>query len=156
MKKQFEILKNTRDYLLAYVSDLSVEQLNEIPAGFNNNIIWNLGHIIAAQQGVCYKRSGISMLVSEDFFNAYKPDSKPEKFIDTESVEAIKALLLSSIALLEVDYANNAFENYIPWTNRYGIEHLTIEDTLRFLPYHEGLHLGYVMALKRTIKNKPQ
>ena len=154
MKKQFEILKKTREYLLEFVRDLSVEQLNEIPTGFNNNIIWNMGHMIAAQQGVCYKRSGLALHISEEFFLAYKPDSKPEGLVSAEEIEKIKALLLSSINQLETDYANHVFANYTPWTNRYGIEHTTIEDTLCFLPYHEGLHLGYVMALKRLINKQ--
>jgi len=50
MKKEIERLKKTRIFLLDLIKDLTTEQLNEIPKGFNNNIIWNLGHLIASQQ----------------------------------------------------------------------------------------------------------
>ena len=53
--RQFEILKLTRQYLLNDIKDLTVEQLNEVPAGFNNNIIWNVAHMLATQQGICYE-----------------------------------------------------------------------------------------------------
>ena len=35
-------IKNTRAFVLELVKDLSTEQLNEIPTGFNSNIIWNI------------------------------------------------------------------------------------------------------------------
>ena len=65
MTKQIEIIKKTRVSLLELVKDLSTEQLNKIPDGFNNNIIWNLAHMIAAQQGVCYVRAGLAPVVGE-------------------------------------------------------------------------------------------
>ena len=63
-----EIIRKLRSTVLSVVSEYSTEQLNKIPGGFNNNIIWNLGHIIASQQGICYKRTGVPTVVSEAFF----------------------------------------------------------------------------------------
>jgi uncharacterized damage-inducible protein DinB len=53
MIREIEIIKLPRQRILDEISHLSVEQLNKVPTGFNNNIIWNLGHMIAAQQGIC-------------------------------------------------------------------------------------------------------
>jgi hypothetical protein len=154
--KQIEILKKTREYLLELVRDLSIEELNEIPPGFNNNIIWNLGHMLASQQGVCYVRSGLKVAIDEKYFLAYKPDTKPGEFIDRVQVDAIKSLFLPAIDQLERDYYDNVFANYPAWTNRYGVEHKNIEDTIDFLLFHEGLHLGYIMALKIMVRSKVQ
>ena len=65
MTKQIEIIRKTRAYLLESLKDLSTEQFNQIPGGFNNNIIWNLGHMIATQQGICYIRAGITQTVDQ-------------------------------------------------------------------------------------------
>lgn len=64
MNKQIEIIRKTRVKLLEMLSDLSTDQLNKIPAGFNNNIIWNLAHLVAAQQGICYLRAGLPMVLT--------------------------------------------------------------------------------------------
>jgi len=58
MNKGIDGIRRTRTYLLDFIKDLSVEQLNEIPGRLNNNIIWNLGHTLVTQQHLCYIRSG--------------------------------------------------------------------------------------------------
>src|SRR5579862_7795618 len=113
MTKQIEIIRKTRSFLLENLKDLTTEQLNQIPEGFNNNIIWNLGHMIAAQQGVCYIRAGLTPHVTEDFINSYKSGSKPGSNVDAAGVEHIKSLLFSTLDQLEEDYNNSIFGGYI-------------------------------------------
>jgi hypothetical protein len=152
MTKAIETLKQPRIKILEELQNFSLEQLNDIPAGFNNNIIWNLGHMIAAQQGICYVRSGVDKLVSDEFFMAYKPGSKPEKFIDQAEYETIKELLFSTLEQLETDLENNLFVNYTPVMTRYNVELTNIRDAVEFLPFHEGLHIGYIMSLRKLVK----
>lgn len=154
MHPQIETIRKTRTALLNLIQDLTVEELNEIPAGFNNNIIWNVAHLIAAQQGVCYFRAGLPLKIENAFFLAYKPESKPEQFVDAGEVEKIKEILFSTLDQLETDYQDHIFTNYTPWTTRYGVDIKNIAEAISFLPFHEGIHLGYIMALKRVVKSK--
>lgn len=142
-------LKKTRALSLQIMQDLTLEQLNYVPPGINNNIIWNAGHLIAAQQGVCYMRAGLPAMISTDFYTAYKPGSKPEAALAAEEVGYIKELLLTSIDQFEADLEKDLFGNYMPWTTRYGVELRNIDEAVDFLPFHEGMHLGYMMALRR-------
>lgn len=154
MKEKLDTIRKTRIFLLNLVSELTPEELNEVPAGFNNNIIWNLAHLVAAQQGVCYMRAGLAAKVDEDFFNRYKPGSKPEGPVDSEGIAQIKSLMGTSLDRLEEDYGNGLWTHYPAWTTRYGTELASIEDAVSFLLFHEGLHTGYIMALKRVVKSK--
>jgi len=43
MDKRIEKIKRFREFLLAQMKGLTTEELNKIPAGYNNNIIWNIG-----------------------------------------------------------------------------------------------------------------
>jgi hypothetical protein len=151
MKRAIEVIKQPRHKILAEISHLSVEQLNKIPEGFNNNIIWNLGHMIAAQQGICYKRAGLDVRVDEAFFDAYKPGTKPEGFVDAAGVEEIKKMLFTTLEQLEADYDNGIITNYTPVITRYDIELSSIDEAIAFLPFHEGLHIGYIMSLKKFV-----
>jgi hypothetical protein len=151
MNKAIEILKMPRLSLLKLADELTIEQLNKIPGGFNNNIAWNLAHMVSAQQSLCYKRAGLSPFVDEIFVAAYKPETKPEKFIGAAEIDIIKGLLVSTIDQLAIDLENNLFTNYIPWTTRYGVGINNIDEAVSFLPFHDGLHVGYIMALRRAL-----
>jgi DinB superfamily len=151
MNKKIESIRNPRKLLIELTKELSTEQLNEVPAGFNNNIIWNVAHLISAQEGVCYKRSGLELKTGEIFFQSYRPGTKPEGFVDSDEVEKIKTLLLSTLDELEADYDAGIFKNYTSVVTRYGIEIADIEDAINFLPFHEGLHMGCIVALKRLV-----
>lgn len=152
MNFQIEALRSIRTSLLELLKDLSLEELNFIPQGFNNNIAWNLAHIIAAQQGVCYLRAGLPITIRQDFFELHKPNTKPERPLSVTELEEIKILLFSTLDRFEEDYNNQIFTQYPSWTTRYGVTISSIDDAVSFLPFHDGLHLGYIMALKRAVK----
>jgi hypothetical protein len=144
-------IKATRQHLLKLIDGLSTEQLNKVPAGFNNNIIWNVAHMISAQQGICYTRAGVPIITDDKYYTPYRPDTKPTGFVDSDEVENIKKLLIGTIDQLGTDLTNNLFTNYPEWATRYGVQIKSIEEAVSFLPFHDGMHIGYVMALKRVI-----
>jgi hypothetical protein len=151
MEKVFDDIKTIRAAATGLIAHLSVDQLNKIPDGFINNIIWNLGHMVAAQQGLCYKRGNAPLVVEESFFETYKPGTTPTDFVDEAGVEEIKTLMLSTIYQLEQDYNEGIFTDYPTFTTRYGVEISSIKEAIKFLTFHDGLHMGYIMALKRAI-----
>jgi hypothetical protein len=149
--RAIEIIKQPRQRILDEISNLSVEQLNNTPEGFNNNIIWNLGDMIATQQGICYKRAGLDIRVDEAFFDAYKPGTKPNEVVDLEGVEEIKMMLFTTLEQLEADCDNGIINGYTPFTTRYGILLSNVDEAIAFLPFHEGLHIGYIMSLRKLV-----
>lgn len=151
MKKQFEIFRTTRLSLLNYIADLSVEQLNVIPQGFKNNIIWNLGHLTAAQQGVCYKRGGHAMLIEEEMFELFKPGTVAPSFVNEQRVKLYKELFISTILQTEIDYQKGLFNQNPAWKQSLGIDVEIIEQSINFLMWHDGIHSGIIMSLKKIV-----
>jgi hypothetical protein len=84
MVKQLEIIRKTRSFLLEQLKNLSNDQFNQRIEGFNNNIVWNLGHMIAAQQGICYKRAGLPTLISEEYWEKFRSGSKPAGIVSDD------------------------------------------------------------------------
>ncbi|GGD75440.1 hypothetical protein GCM10011514_44200 [Emticicia aquatilis] len=154
MNTKIESIKKLRLFLLKHIEGLSVEQLNEIPQDFNNNIIWNVGHMLSAFQSLTYKRAGLPEKIQENYFKPFVPGTKPEQFFDGETIEIIKSLLVSTIDVFMIDYENKIFENYTKSEGierTYNIEVATIDAALDFLLYHEGLHIGYILAQKHLV-----
>lgn len=146
-----EQLRKIRSSLLKSTEELTIAELNRIPDGFNNNIIWNLAHLVSVQQSVCYLRAGEPLSVEESFYHAYKPGTRPVAGVTENEARAIKELLLSSLDRLEDDYRAGRFAGYQTWTTRSGWEQRTIDDALQFLVFHEGMHTGYITAMKRLV-----
>src|SRR6185295_12986367 len=114
-------LRKTRTFVLDIIKELSLEKLNKVPHGFNNNIIWNVGHLVAGQQTICYIRCGKEISISQEFFDKFKPGTKPERFIQIDEEDEIKKMLFTSLDILEKDYQQNKFLSYNPWVTRTGI-----------------------------------
>jgi hypothetical protein len=154
MKQIFEFIINSRKAFIQLIDGLTIEQLNKIPDGYSNNIIWNFGHIVVSTQTLCYVRTGILENASAVKFNDfYKKDTRPAYTVTAEEIAELKATALESIKKIEEDYANGKFGAITPFaTATYGAQMNSVEEILTTTIGHDNLHYGYALALKRRIK----
>ena len=87
METAFKITETSRKVLLGFLEKYSLDELNKIPEGFSNNLIWNAGHIIVVQQLLVYKLSGLPTMISNEMIEKYQKGTKPEHIISQEEVE---------------------------------------------------------------------
>ena len=154
MNFAFEVLPKTRSFFNTILEKTSVEDLNKIPKEFNNNVIWNIGHIVVTQQLLAYKLSGLPLMISDALVEKYKKGTKPNEYVSEDEINEIKSLLFSTIKKTEEDYKNKRFKNYQEYTvSTTGNTLSNIDDALNFVHFHEGMHFGYVLALLRALKN---
>ena len=155
MNQKIEKIKNLRLFLLRQLDDLTPEELNKIPDGYNNNIIWNIGHLISANQSLCYLRSGHPARVDQKYIQPFFTNTKPVEFVDEQEITTMKLIFINSIDVLAEDFENNSFINYTPSENierLYGMKLKNIEDAFDFLLYHEGFHSGYITSMIRVVR----
>lgn len=151
METNFNIWEANRHNFLALLNNYSIDQLNKIPTGFHNNLIWNMGHIIVVQQSLVYQSSGLPTYVSADFMNRYKPGSAPTERIEKAEIDNIKDLLITLIEKTRTDYQNHRFSTYKKFALDSGFKIDNVEDAIAFNNYHEGMHFGYVMSIKKFV-----
>jgi hypothetical protein len=150
MQKQFEILTATRNNVLNSIQHLSLQQLNTVPSGFKNNIAWNIAHIAVTQQILCYKLAGLDLNIEDSFVDRFKKGSEASD-ITQNDLTTIKAQLLDFPIKLEEDYDTDLFKSFNEYTTSYNVTLASIEDAIQFNNVHEGLHLGYIMAMKKLV-----
>lgn len=155
MNEIFEFIINSRKSFIDLIDGLTLEQLNKIPDGFNNNIIWNFGHIVVSTQTLCYVRTGILQDAASVKFNEYyKKDTKPSYAVTEEEVVELKAIAIKSIEKIKEDYANGKFADTTPFTTAtYGVQMNSIEEVLITTIGHDNLHYGYAWAQKIKFKD---
>lgn len=152
MKFSFDALRATRNNILKDIEGLSLEQLNAIPTGFNNNIVWNMAHLVATQQLLVYGLSGTPFVIAQDLIDAYRKGTKPEQPATQEQVDEYKKLFLTTIDKMEEDYDKRIFgTQFKSYTTSYNITLATLENAIEFNNVHEGVHYGIIRALRRAV-----
>ena len=146
----FDICLKNRQLLESFLDKFTLDELNKIPPGFNNNIIWNIAHTIVTQQLLVYRNSDLPMVVSDDMVAKYKKGTKAEDIVNQQDVYEIRSLLFSSLDKLIEDYNKGLFKNYIAYTVSTKSTLTNVNEALEFNNFHEGIHLGYILALKKS------
>lgn len=151
--KQFDVLEKTRKAVLAAINDLSLDQINTIPPGFNNNIAWNFAHLVITEQVLCYRFSGLECYVSEESINNYKKGTAPDPEVKMKEneLQQYKELFIHNIERLKKDYSQGRFKEYNTYTTSMDITLASIEDAIAFNNMHEGIHLGTIRTLLKLV-----
>lgn len=145
-----------RRNFIQLMNEMTLAELNIIPPGFNNNIIWNFGHIVISQQKLCYTLAGLPIKLDEWYLLQYQKGSKPERFIDQEEINFLKEKAHTLIDELRVDLKKDIFRNFNPTRLHFGLELQRIEDAVNYFQNHDALHLGFATAIKRAIIGERQ
>ncbi|MGB5942315.1 MAG: DinB family protein [Leeuwenhoekiella sp.] len=146
MEYTFETTHRNRKLLHDLFEKLSIDQLNQIPEGFKNNIIWNIAHVIVTQQLLAYGLSNLPRNVSEEMIAAYRNGTKPEKDLSENEMNSIKGMLFNTNEQIKIDYDAGRFEEYKTYTTSTGHTLSNVEEALEYNNYHEGLHMGTIRA----------
>jgi hypothetical protein len=151
MESLLKTWKTSRTIYADYFDKFDLKQLNKIPTGFNNNLIWNIGHVIVAQQSLIYRLSSLPMNVSSELFDTYKPGTRPMSPASQADADHLKTLLFSLVEQTESDLSSGVFQSFTERPTATGFLLSTLSDALEFNNYHEGLHLGYMLSIRKFV-----
>ena len=151
MNQAFEITQQNRKILQSYLKNYTLDQLNKIPEGFNNNIIWNIAHTIVVQQLLVYKLSGLQPMISQEMISKYAKGTKPENPVSQAEVDEIEHLLFQTIDQTRTDFDNKIFQNYTEFKNELGFTIKSAEEAVAFNYFHEATHLGVILSIEKFV-----
>ena len=151
MEYIFDSLSKGRVLMLKAIDGLSMEQLNKIPGNSKNNIAWNIAHLVVTQQLLCYKFSGLKCLISDEMIDLYRKGTAPQRDMTQEEFDEIKSLFISLPLKFEEDYKKRIFENYTQYTTSVNVTLTDIKSAATFNLFHEGIHLGAILGLKKLV-----
>jgi hypothetical protein len=132
MNPNLSIILQNRKACKKMLDYLTTAQVNKIPDGFNNNIIWNCGHIIVVQQMLTYGLTYIPMSVPDEMFKEFRPGSKPDKYYEHDSVENIKKLLFSTYERFMDDLSAEKMKTIKPFMTALKFEITDITTAIAF------------------------
>jgi len=151
LKNELAITLQNRKNLLAILESTPREDLLRIPQQFRNNIWWNIAHVVVTQQLLVYKFSGVPMLVSDELVAKYMKGTIPDGSATATEMKQITDVLVSIIERTTEDYESGLFKEFKPYTTSAKVSLNNVEDAIRFNNFHEGIHLGSILALKKMV-----
>ena len=151
MEATFRIWQTSRGLYQNFLDSYSLEQLNTIPVGMSNNLIWNIGHVIVSQQKLVYALSGLPMHIPDSLFEKYQNGSRPDGKTTQAEVDEIKKLLSEMVEKTKADFEEGVFKEFHSYQTKTGFHLGTLKEAMEFNNYHEGIHLGIMMSIKKYI-----
>jgi DinB superfamily len=144
------IMAVRKQYVLL-LEEYSTDQINLVPVGFNNNILWNAAHIITVQQMIVYGLADQNPALPKEQTYPFRRGSKPEMAYDVAFINQLKFLLIDTVDILHDDIKKDKFSKYNKWTAPTGFEVHDLGTALTFNLFHESLHLGQMICLKKLL-----
>lgn len=151
LEKIFDINLQSRKILERILKDTRREELLKIPLGYKNNIWWNIAHVVVSQQILVYKMSNLQMRVPDLLVDKFKKGTVPDGTASEQEINSIRSLLFATIAATKEDYETGRFREYGEYTTSANVTLKSVEDAMAFNNYHEGLHMGMILALQKMV-----
>ena len=151
LEKQFNIAIQNRKVLRSILKGVPKEQLVIIPDGFRNNLWWNICHVVAIQQILIYRWSGLPGRIDESWIDTYKKGTFPSEDPSSEEIEQLLDWLINTVLLAQEDYNNGLFKEYKEYTTSIKVTLSSVEDAINFNNFHEGIHLGVVLSQLKSL-----
>lgn len=143
-KKVIDLLSNT-----------SLEIINTIPTGFNNNMAWNFGHLITSSYSLAFRVTGVDPDIQIPYFEKYKKGSKPEGIVTQEEINELTTLANSFKSTIERALHADKFANIIEYTTQtFEIPINNINDMLITIAMHNTLHWQIIKNYKTILTHK--
>ena len=141
-----------RKLIAKVTSGLSAEQLVTVPDCRSNNVLWNLGHLLVAQQGMAYTLSGLPMKAPESYKAFFGKGTSPADWSDDgPDPQAVLDSVVPLAEEFERDLEAGIFQNYQPYSTAVGVDLGSIDDAVAFNNFHEGLHFGIILAILKEL-----
>ncbi|GMN06756.1 DinB family protein [Croceitalea sp. MTPC5] len=151
MENLFPIIAQNRKALQHFLAQKTKDELHKIPKGFNNNIWWNIAHIVVTEQKLVYGLSGLALNIPQELVEKYQKGTSPKGEPSDKELKTIAEMLTSLPQKTRLDYEAGKFNSFKNYMTSAKVELRTVEDAIAFNTFHEGLHLGTIMALAKAI-----
>ncbi|WP_425234881.1 DinB family protein [Ulvibacterium sp.] len=153
MEKLFNITLQNRKNLLNILENTPRDILLKIPKGYRNNIWWNIAHVAVTQQLLVYNLSNRPMLVPQELVDKFRKGTIPDGTTTDEEIKMIASFLLSTIERTEEDFNKGIFKEFNEYTTSAKVTLREVADAVAFNVFHEGLHLGAILSLRKALVN---
>ncbi|GIP39835.1 hypothetical protein J31TS4_31150 [Paenibacillus sp. J31TS4] len=142
----FQQLKLNRSRTLEAAASVTEEEADRIPNGFNNNIRWQLGHILTTQERMAFRFIGEPLGLPEELTGLFVNGTKPADWTSAPPDLATLRRLLEE----QPERIRERLQGRLQTPLTLPFKDFTaLEEALVFSIGHEAMHAGFLKALHR-------
>ncbi|MEK3719849.1 DinB family protein [Paenibacillus sp. FSL H8-0034] len=144
----FDAVDKYRNRLLQLVDKCPAEQRNVVPTGFNNSILWQIGHILTITEGLVFGFSGEAVQIPAEYRTFFGSGTKPADWTEEPPTwEAILEQLKQQPVRIREVFAGklqaSVKENFAKADH---VEEILLTNLL-----HENNHAGMIQAMLKVL-----
>lgn len=149
----FQQMRFIRQRTLAALDATPEEMLLTIPEGFNNNLLWNYAHIYVTLDNLMYSFLNEKHTILPHYLELFSRGSSPTYWNgETPPISEIREFLVSQPDRIVETFAGRLSEKgEKPFTLGPTVQFTTLGEILGFANFHEGVHQGSIIGLKRAL-----
>lgn len=127
------------------------------PEGWPNTIRWNAGHVYAETEGFLHDADHNYEIVRPEWMDLFLDGTRPSAWTEEDNVpskdEIIEALKEQE-KRVEAFFANKLLNKADKVRDINGMLLDTVDSSIQFVTWHEGLHLGIVKSMRLVLQQK--
>ncbi|UOF89466.1 DinB family protein [Fodinisporobacter ferrooxydans] len=147
-------LVHARKSLLRMVQSIPEDVIDIQPAGFNNTIRWNVGHILVVAEYYVLGKTGHEAQLPKEYVTFFGNGTKPSDWTgEPPSFATLIQQLEDQLSRIQTALSgrlDEALANPVPLGST-GLQFETYGEVLNLGIYHEGNHTGFINALRRVV-----
>jgi hypothetical protein len=145
----FKQMALVRSRTVKWIEDLDPTLVDIMPANFNNTIHWHIGHILHVQDRLTLRLGGYEVGLPEEYLVWFGNGTKPADWqTQPPSVDILLQQLKDQTERIQKQLSGKLADKLvIPF-----LELETVGEGFANSFYHEGVHFGFMKALKKTIE----
>lgn len=147
----FKTFRITRAHMMRELEDLNSAQFLMIPEGRDDNILWNIGHLLCSLSRLTYVFSGYPLPIPEEYLGLFGKNTNALQWDIPPDVDGVLGLFITLPEKIEADYLAGTFADYKALQIMPDDDIASIEEAIAFHCFHEGLHLGKILTLKEAL-----
>lgn len=150
-----EQFRFVRQCTVNYVNRIEEHKMEAVPAGLNNNIKWNLGHIYVSAEKIIFQLTGEQASIPEKFSAYFGMGTSPASWSEEpptkeELIELLNQQLIKVEALMEHRIEEPLQEAYRTST---GLLISSVAACISFCLYHEGMHFAAIKSMYQQLQS---
>ena len=147
----FKTFRITRHHMLREIEGLSHEDMLVIPEGRDDNVLWNVGHLLCSLSRLTYVFSGQALPIPERYLELFGKGTSARNWTGDPDPAEVLERFTALPAQIEADYLAGNFKNYEALQITPGDTIASVEEAVAFHCFHEGLHIGMIITLKELL-----